>query len=108
MSSQTSDASRSEVARQKLWWRTPRSIMTNALHHDGLETFPGCPPIPCLKLRGLWIHALGIEPGTRLYVQTKPGGIMLTVDAPVAAGAPVVVYRGVPRGAAAVRDVRKG
>lgn len=71
----------------------PRTIMTNALHHDGLETFPGCLPIPCVKLRGLWLHALGIEPGTRLYVETKPGGIMLTTDAPEATPAPVVVYR---------------
>lgn len=93
MSSQTPDVSPSEPARQKLWWRTPRSILTNALHHDGLETYPGCPPIPCLKLRGLWLHALGIEPGTRLYVQTRPGGILLTVDEPAATTAPRVVFR---------------
>jgi toxic protein SymE len=67
--------------------------MTNALHHDGLETYPGCPPIPCLKLRGLWIHALGIEPGTRLYVDTKPGAILLTVEETVAPDTASVAYR---------------
>lgn len=87
MSSHSTDESSSAVSSQKLWWRKPKSVMTNALHHDGLVTFPGCPPIPCLKLRGLWIHALGIEPGTRLYVETKPGVITLSVDAPSSADA---------------------
>ncbi|MGH8036908.1 MAG: hypothetical protein ACREPD_04120 [Stenotrophomonas sp.] len=93
MSNHFTTASTNEAARQKLWWRKPKSIMTNALHHDGLETYPGCPPIPCLKLRGLWIHALGIEPGMRLYVETKPGAILLTVDEPVAADVATVAYR---------------
>lgn len=93
MSSHSPDASSSAVASQKLWWRKPKSVMTNALHHDGLVTFPGCPPIPCLKLRGLWIHALGIEPGTRLYVETMPGVIVLSVDSPAAASATAVAYR---------------
>lgn len=108
MSKQIPYARPGEVARQKLWWRTPRSIMTNALHHDGLETYPGCPPIPCLKLRGLWIHALGIEPGTRLYVQTRPGGILLTLDEPAAIAAPVVVYRTPPRDLAALKVAGAG
>lgn len=98
MSSHSTDASSSAAASQKLWWRKPKSVMTNALHHDGLVTFPGCPPIPCLELRGLWIHALGIEPGTRLYVETKPGVIVLSVDAPAAASATVVAYRKLGRG----------
>lgn len=93
MSSHSTDASSSAVASQKLWWRKPKSVMTNALHHDGLVTFPGCPPIPCLKLRGLWIHALGIEPGTRLYVETKPGVIILSVDQAGVTDSPSVAYR---------------
>ncbi len=108
MSSRINDASPSEAARQKLWWRTPRSILTNALHHDGLQTYPGSPPIPCLKLRGLWMHALGIEPGTRLYVHTKPGGIMLTVSEPAAADAPLVAYRAPPRSFAASMEIYRG
>jgi toxic protein SymE len=93
MSNHPTRTSPNEAARQKLWWRKPRSVMTNALHHDGLETYPGCPPIPCLKLRGLWIHALGIEPGTRLYVDTKPGAILLTVEETVAPDTASVAYR---------------
>lgn len=93
MPSHSNNASPNEAARQKLWWRKPRSVMTNALHHDGLETYPGCPPIPCLKLRGLWIHALGIEPGTRLYVDTRPGVITLSLIEQVATDAAAVAYR---------------
>ncbi|AOA72487.1 hypothetical protein [Stenotrophomonas rhizophila] len=93
MSSYSTDASSSAAASQKLWWRKPKTVMTNALHHDGLVTFPGCPPIPCLKLRGLWIHALGIEPGTRLYVETKPGVIILSVEQAGATDMPSVAYR---------------
>ncbi|WP_421567103.1 hypothetical protein [Stenotrophomonas sp. PD6] len=96
MSNHFTDAT--PAARQKLWWRKPKSVMTNALHHDGLETYPGCPPIPCLKLRGLWIHALGIEPGTRLYVETNPGVITLSVAAPCTADRPTVAYRRLGRG----------
>jgi len=93
MSSHSTDASSSAVASQKLWWRKPKSVMTNALHHDGLVTFPGCPPIPCLKLQGLWIHALGIEPGTRLYVETKPGVIILSVEQAGVTDSRSVAYR---------------
>lgn len=83
MSSHSSTTSNAVTAQQKLWWRKPKSVMTNALHHDSLETFPGCPPIPCVKLRGLWIDALGIKPGTRLYVETRQGVIVLsTVQSP--------------------------
>ncbi|WP_141738949.1 MULTISPECIES: hypothetical protein [Stenotrophomonas] len=83
MSSHSSSTSTTLTAQQKLWWRKPKSVMTNALHHDSLETFPGCPPIPCVKLRGLWIDALGIKPGTRLYVDTRQGVIVLsTVQSP--------------------------
>jgi toxic protein SymE len=98
MSRHSSATPNNEAARQKLWWHKPKSVMTNALHHDGLETYPGCPPIPCLKLRGLWIHALGIEPGTRLYVETNPGTITLSTHAPVATDAPAVEYRRLGRG----------
>jgi len=98
MSSHSTEASSSTLASQKLWWRKPKSVMTNALHHDGLVTFPGCPPIPCLKLRGLWIHALGIEPGARLYVETKPGVITLSMEEPATSGAPAVAYRKLGRG----------
>ncbi|MDQ1108626.1 hypothetical protein QE424_001785 [Stenotrophomonas rhizophila] len=50
------------------FWRAPKSVMINALHHEGLETYPGCPTIPCLKARGLWMRGLGVEPGTRMYL----------------------------------------
>ncbi|MFL9585287.1 hypothetical protein [Stenotrophomonas sp. AB1(2024)] len=53
---------------RKRFWRAPKSVMINALHHDGLETYPGCPAVPCLKARGLWMRDLGIEPGTRMYL----------------------------------------
>ncbi|WP_312328782.1 hypothetical protein [Stenotrophomonas sp.] len=78
MSNHSPITSTTFTAQQKLWWRKPKSVMTNALHHDSLETFPGCPPIPCVKLRGLWIDALGIKPGTRLYVETRQGVIVLS------------------------------
>lgn len=83
MSSHSPSPSTAVTAQQKLWWRKPKSVITNALHHDSLETFPGCPPIPCVKLRGLWIDALGIKPGTRLYVESRQGVIVLsTVQSP--------------------------
>lgn len=80
MYGKSQDGTPIESARQKLWWRKPKSVMTNALHHDSLETFSGCLPIPCVKLRGLWIDALGIKPGTRLYVETRPGTIVLSTE----------------------------
>ncbi|WP_367346041.1 hypothetical protein [Stenotrophomonas bentonitica] len=93
MSSHSSTTSTAVTAQQKLWWRKPKSVMTNALHHDSLETFPGCPPIPCVKLRGLWIDALGIKPGTRLYVETRQGVIVLSTAQSTGAEALDVLYR---------------
>ncbi len=93
MSNHSPITSTTFTAQQKLWWRKPKSVMTNALHHDSLETFPGCPPIPCVKLRGLWIDALGIKPGTRLYVETKPGVIVLSTQQTAAAQVSVVLKR---------------
>ncbi|WP_315386035.1 hypothetical protein [uncultured Stenotrophomonas sp.] len=91
MYSHTPNTSAAVNAQQKLWWRKPKSVMTNALHHDSLETFPGCPPIPCVKLRGLWIDALGIKPGTRLYVDAQPGVIVLSAQQTAVSQTAVVV-----------------
>lgn len=98
MSNHSPITSTTFTAQQKLWWRKPKSVMTNALHHDSLETFPGCPPIPCVKLRGLWIDALGIKPGTRLYVETKPGVIVLATQQATDVELPTMVVRKGARG----------
>jgi len=45
------------------FWRAPKSVMINALHHEGLETCPGCPTISFLKARGLWMRGLGMYLG---------------------------------------------
>lgn len=55
-------------ARLKDFWRTPMSLMINALHHDGLETHPRLPNHSLFEGKGLWMCRLGIEPGTRMYL----------------------------------------
>ncbi|MDQ1108637.1 hypothetical protein QE424_001796 [Stenotrophomonas rhizophila] len=55
-------------ARLKDFWRTPMSLMINALHHDGLETYPRLPNHSLFEGKGLWMCRLGIEPGTRMYL----------------------------------------
>jgi len=58
--------------------RAPKSVMFNALHHEGMEeTYPGCPSVPCMKTRGLWIRDLGVEPGRRMYLGTGEELIVL-------------------------------
>ncbi|WP_141738945.1 MULTISPECIES: hypothetical protein [Stenotrophomonas] len=69
-----------ERAFRKRFWRAPQSLIINAFHHEGLETYPGCPTVPCLKARGLWIRDLGIEPGRRMYLGTGPGVMVLAAD----------------------------
>ncbi|WP_313341581.1 hypothetical protein [Stenotrophomonas sp.] len=69
-----------QQAFRKRFWRAPKSVMINALHHDGLETYPGCPTVPCLKTRGLWMRDLGIEPGTRMYLGIGREVFVLAAD----------------------------
>ncbi len=33
---------------RRRFWRAPKSVMINALHHEGLQTYPGCPTVPCM------------------------------------------------------------
>lgn len=76
---------------RRRFWRAPKSVMINALCHDGLETYPGCPSVPCLKARGLWMRDMGIEPGTRMYLGTGPELIVLAADPSPEALAKVMV-----------------
>ncbi len=55
---------------RRRFWRAPKSVMINALTHEGVKTYPNCPSVPCMKTRGLWIRDLGMEPGRRMYLGT--------------------------------------
>lgn len=51
-----------------------------ALYHKDLDRQPGDRKIPYLKLHGMWMCAAGIEAGTQLQVEVRPGAIALRVS----------------------------
>ncbi|WP_313455852.1 hypothetical protein [Stenotrophomonas sp.] len=81
---------------RRRFWRAPKSVMINALHHEGMEeTYPGCPSVPCMKTRGLWIRDLGVEPGRRMYLGTGQELILLAANpSPEALSKVVVRFQG--------------
>lgn len=68
----------------------PNHIRVEALTETDPErrADPDYVPIPCMKLRGLWMRAAGLQVGSRMKVETKPGSITLTLVTP-----PVVEHK---------------
>lgn len=79
-----------EPRKQKLHRYPPNSLRVDALYYPGMKAEPGDIPIPCVKLRGLWMEAAGFEVGARLKLDVKPGCIQLTVETPPATCMPKV------------------
>ncbi len=82
---------------RRRFWRPPKSVIVNALHHDGLKTYPGCPTVPCFKTRGLWMRDLGIDTGMRLYLYPEWRGFRFHADPPPKDQEAVKIYRKVRR-----------
>lgn len=80
MHSTRTETPSSERARQKLHVTQPSRVRVEALHYPGSSDEQGDIPIPCVKLRGLWMRRAGIEVGSRLKLELIPGGIQLTVE----------------------------
>ena len=57
--------------------KRPNSIRVEALHDRDADG----ELIPCIKLRGMWLHTDGLRIGDVLGPQPIPGGISLTVRA---------------------------
>ncbi|WP_282244701.1 hypothetical protein [Stenotrophomonas sp. PS02300] len=54
--------------------------MVCTLYHKVLDRQPGDRKIPYLKLHGMCMCAAGIEAGTQLQVEVRPGAIALRVN----------------------------
>lgn len=80
MHSTRPDTPASESIRQKLYLTQPARVRVEALHYLGSTDELGDIPIPCVKLRGLWMRRAGIDVGSRLKLELIPGGIQLTVE----------------------------
>lgn len=57
----------------------PKSIRVEALTHRDDDGDPDGIRIPCIKLRGMWLHVAGFRIGDVLIPHPIPGGIGLTV-----------------------------
>lgn len=68
----------------------PAHVRVDALHYPGSKEELGEIPIPCIKLRDLWMEAAGYEVGARLKLEVSHGSIHLTVDQPPAPAMPKV------------------
>lgn len=64
---------------QGLHWIRPVSLKIRALHdwRSGAKGEALC--VPSLLLRGMWMHAAGVEVGSRVVVAIAPGRVVLTV-----------------------------
>lgn len=80
MQSSWPDIPYSELPRRKLYLSQPARVRVEALHHPGSNDEHDDIPIPCIKLRGLWMRRAGLNVGARLKLELIPGGIQLTVE----------------------------
>lgn len=60
--------------------REPERMRIAALKHPAGDILPAGADIPCLLLRGLWLKRLGMLVGGRVFVETSPGRVVLTLD----------------------------
>lgn len=88
MSNSWQAAPADEPPKRKFYRHQPTRVRVDALHYPGCKEELGEIPIPCVKLRGLWMEAAGFEVGARLKLEVQPGRIVLALDQPV--GTPAV------------------
>jgi len=79
-----------EPPKRKFYLHQPTRVRVDALYYPGCKEELGEIPIPCVKLRGLWMEAAGFEVGARIKLEVAPGSILLTVDAPPAPVGPKI------------------
>ncbi|KLJ00854.1 hypothetical protein WQ56_08650 [Luteimonas sp. FCS-9] len=60
--------------------RQPRRCTVGVDHYPGRDRYRGDDEVPYLRLRGLWLEALGFTVGTRLRITAGAGVLTLTVD----------------------------
>ena len=60
--------------------RQPRRCTVGFDHYPGRDRYRGDDEVPSLRLRGLWLEALGFTVGTRLRNTAEAGLLTLTVD----------------------------
>ncbi|WP_426805668.1 hypothetical protein [Stenotrophomonas sp. SrG] len=80
MQSSRPDTAYSELPKRKLHVTQPARVRVEALYHPGGNDEHDDIPIPCVKLRGLWMRRAGLNVGARLKLELIPGGIQLTVE----------------------------
>ncbi len=79
-----------EPPRRKFYIHQPAKVRVEAMGYPGSREELGEDPIPCIKLRGLWLSAAGLDVGARLKVHVKRGCVMLTLLEPPKADVPKV------------------
>jgi hypothetical protein len=82
MSNPWSTAPTREPPKRKFYRYQPTHVRVDALHYPGSKEELGEIPIPCIKLRGLWMEAAGFEVGARLKLEVSQGSIHLTIEQP--------------------------
>ena len=80
MPSRDDDARSTPSPRVHHHWHAPKTVRVGSLRPDHPD--PGDLPVPCIKLRGLWMSEAGFEPGTRLTVEVYDGAILLRASDP--------------------------
>jgi toxic protein SymE len=65
--------------KRKFHWRKPNSLLVERLYRHGIDEYDD-EPIPCTKLRGMWMQQCGVKIGERMDVEIGPGYITLRVQ----------------------------
>ncbi|WP_172448067.1 SymE family type I addiction module toxin [Stenotrophomonas sp. VV52] len=71
-----------EPPRRKYYIRQPDTLRVEPFGYPGSREDLGEDPIPCVKVRGMWLSAAGLDIGARLKVHVKRGCVMLTLLEP--------------------------
>lgn len=83
-----------EAPRRKYYIRQPETLRVEPFGYPGSREELGDDPIPCVKVRGMWLAAAGLNVGARVKVDVKPGCVMLTLIEPPKAAGPKVRQMG--------------
>ncbi|KLJ01461.1 hypothetical protein WQ56_05880 [Luteimonas sp. FCS-9] len=60
--------------------RQPRRCTVGSQHYPAREPYENDDEVPYLRLRGLWLEAMGFTVGARLRIQADAGVLTLTLD----------------------------
>ncbi|KLJ00834.1 hypothetical protein WQ56_08145 [Luteimonas sp. FCS-9] len=60
--------------------RRPRRCTVGSGSYPSLDRYRGDDEIPTLRLRGLWLEALGFTVGSRVRITTEAGVVTLSVE----------------------------